>query len=250
LAHKKPANNPLPIQPQGQTDVHHIEQLLAHSKTQEGKEGQNAFDKLCSAGCDRKTLAELLSSLISTETIPLNPSKPRRNKSVKTKKNTAARSVSLRTLDSWETALDPQDGERAITIDQLDQIASRARKLLDDIARLKSTPLVNQLLLTGQIHQEDLLAGWLPQTVLFQGLIRLPELAKQFGPRERPDYDRLLTKLYTYIRDCTKGWHDEKLAEVLNALIPYDSEQPISEASLKKWRKRHKLIDKQGTRKR
>jgi len=141
-------------------------------------------------------------------------------------------------LDSFDTALN------GMTLRELRQVSQRARKLLQEVQRLRQTPLVRSLVKDQLLNEDDLLyspgfsfVSCLPQ---FNGLLKLPKLAKAFGARQRPDYQRCLTAVYKHIRSNTGQWHDRLLAEILLDLLPKEKNE-INPAMLKKWRRDHNL---------
>lgn len=186
--------------------------LTKHGSTQ----GTNAFDKLCDLNCDPVLLGQHLVMFSQTEEIVLKRT---------------GEAIPIRPLDSWDTALN------GLSIDDLRQVTKRAKELQKDILRLKNTPLVRRLIRKGIIKSGDLLHGNIMDT-RFDGLLKLPELASQYGPRQRPEYTERLTKIYEHIHERTRGWHDALLADILTDLMPDAS---YTEQALKEWRSRHGL---------
>ncbi len=215
------------------TELPYIDKLLNESESADPQKAFDCFNQLCELGCDREILGWCLAWYSSNELKLGN-----------------GQVLNIHSLDSWEAALEPSDGGPPITRDELDQIAKRARKVLCDIRRIAGTPLIRHLVTRGIITSPDLLSSLFIPSGIFQGLIRLPTLLSKFGPRNKPDRSSALAKVCLHIKESTGRWHDERLAEIVNALT-YDQNQdePTSAQSLKQWRKRHGLIDKKGTRK-
>lgn len=187
--------------------------------------GTKAFRELCVLGCDADVLGGLFALLASPSTLHIGDS-------------SKTRKITLRSLDDLETALG------GLTRRQLQSVAQRASRLKNDIERLRRTSLVLSLVQQGLIGRGDLLAGsTLPVDLGFDGLVNLPNWARQVGRLKRPDYTRLLTKIYTHIRQNSGQWHDRLVADVLSSLAPaaLAKDSPINEFSLKEWRKRHGL---------
>jgi hypothetical protein len=136
--------------------------------------GKDAFEKLCRIECDPPLdphlLADSLVRLCQTELIILSRT---------------GEKVPIRPLDSCETELD------GLSPDDLEKIADKARELQKDIIRLNNTRLVQRLIRKGIIAREDLLNGSSPDA-RFDGVLKLPEIARQYGPQKRPEYTQHL----------------------------------------------------------
>lgn len=190
---------------------------------------EEALTKLCSLGCDSRILRSLF-VLLSAKPILI----PRGKGSF--------HEIFLHPLDSLDTAL---AGSDKIDIRALERTAQRTRKLLEEIEWLRKTPLVAWLVSKSYIQPHDLLFG-VPglSRSSFDGLLNLPKFAKQVGARERPDFNRQLGKIYKHIYDCTGGWHDSLVLEILYDLFPPSLTQnraaPTTAESLIQWRRRHK----------
>src|ERR1044072_6295743 len=214
------------------TELSNLDKLLRKSDIVDLDTAIKAFNTLCRLGCERRTLGELL-MWYSYSTVTL----------------TSGRKIDIHSLDSWQTALDAHDGKAAITREELDQISARAKDLLSDVKRLIRTPIVRRLVERGDIDSQDLLGGGpSAKTGVFQGLIRLPKLVKEFGPRKKPDRTKALANICGYIRESTGGYRDELLAHILNSLTVHDQENPTTAPAIKQWRKRQGIISKRGTR--
>lgn len=145
-------------------------------------------------------------------------------------------------LDSWQTLLDPNDSKPPFSYGDLNQIARRAQKLVKVIMRLRKTALVHELIQEGEIAGHDLLGGGplFSENVKaqFEGLLRLPNLAKRFGPKQHPDYNKQVTGLLHNVKEATGCAQFELVAEVLTALRnPYTTE-PITGPGLRQLLKR------------
>lgn len=117
-------------------------------------DGKQALQKLCDLGCDREVLGGLF-TLLAAELIRIRR-EPRASQSGEiepgdesgqvragsTKPGDEWYLVSLHPLDRLEDAL---RGSGKIAIRELQRTAQRARKLRDEIIRLKRTPLVRWL---------------------------------------------------------------------------------------------------------
>lgn len=193
------------------------------------KQAVVALKKLCQR-CDENRLLDLFEKMACPQSFDADgPIKHRR--------------LSLRPLDSWETALDPKDGRPSITQKELEERAKMASKLSDFVWRLSHTPLGRELMKAGEIPEGDLLTAKgvvVPSLRRFWGLRNLPRLAKRrlsFGRAkwDRPDTRPLLNAIYDHIQACWnwKQSHDSLVADVLNGLgVDATSE------GLKQWRRR------------
>jgi hypothetical protein len=145
--------------------------------------------------------------------------------------------LDLRSLDSYDSAL----GE--FTVQDLEDIASKARELIWNINELKKTPLVRELDRRSLIPPNDVLArADFPCDTHFQGLLNLRNTATLIlgDPRKpkRPGFDSDLTRVYAWIHQHTGRWYDEQVADLLNDLFPEKTQgdQPFTQSSLKQWR--------------
>lgn len=194
--------------------------------------GRNALDQLCDKGCDRVALREKLIWFAQYKTLTIrshfwNANEVDQEVPVK---------VNLRSLDTRGTA------HPGFTLKQLGKVAKRATRLQEDVAELRRTPLVSFLVECGKIPRGDLLFGShvLDGGGRFEGLLNLPELARQCGPQARPDYTRMRKDIHFYIRRCTRHWNDRLFAEIHNDLFPKSAE---SDKTVQRWRKVHGLTD-------
>jgi hypothetical protein len=119
-------------------------------------------------------------------------------------------------LDSWDDLL------YGLTLADLRSFAKRAEKLEAEIRRLWGTPLIAWLIQQGVIGESDLLQenDEVPLERRFEGLKRLPEFARHFGPQKKPGYNACLCDLYKYVRKCTGGPRDREIADILNGFNP------------------------------
>jgi len=153
-----------------------------------------AFKKLCEAGCDRNTLGSLFVLLTEPSLMKLE----------------SGAEIHLRRLDK-ESALNPLDPAA------LERIVKKAKSLIEDLRRLKQTPLVRSLDARGAFPPGDLLSG---STICglvpaaFHGLLGLPERAREIS-HSTPDFDRILARIYEHIYACTGQPHDALVADVL-----------------------------------
>jgi hypothetical protein len=190
---------------------------------------REAFEKLCQLGCDPDILAFLFYWIVPREvTLPANEAEGRRNPVT----------IHTRPMDSWDSAMDD------LSLDQLKGFANQAQHLWSIFLRLRKTPLVRALVLMGEVPccGADLLGGLPHRGDPLRTLIDLPELAKKWaGPRQHPDFTRLLTSIYEHISQRTGQWHDRLVADTLNALFA-NPQQHHTENSLKQWRHDRGLI--------
>ena len=219
------------------TELPYLDELLKQSESGDPDKAIERFNNLCERGCDRETLGRLLVDLANywrtEEPFEL----------------ASGRIVYAYPLDS-KAALDPQDGARAISLRGLRDIWAKAEILISQIERLRRTPLVHQLKLHGIIQPGDLLSGRSSNRV-FHGLRHLPQLAKTLSPKARPEYSKILTKIYEHIRERTQGhFYDELLVEILHTLKPGDSSPTPSAEALKEWRRREGVINRRKPRER
>jgi len=204
------------------------EQTCAQEKRLEERlsaAGGNALEKLCQLGCDRKILGGLIVLLF-----------PEANRL----RLQSGREICLHPLDTLDDALKPTSQDMRA----LERAAERARKLRDEIKELKGTPFVQWLKERGYIDDGDLLARSTVRELIdcqFRGLVNLAKLAKQIGPRKRPDYTHLLTQIFLHVRERTGGWHELELSEILYDLLP--DEPGAKRLDLPSWRQRHGLTD-------
>ena len=142
--------------------------------------------------------------------------------------------INFRELDTRPAA------HPGFTLKQLRTVAKRAKRLQEDVAKLRRTPLVSSLVECGKIPPGDLLFGsQFPNGGgRFDSLLRLPELAREYGPQAKPDYTRMRKDIHLYIRRCTRSWNDRLFAEIHNALFPGTAQ---SERTVQRWRKIHCL---------
>lgn len=178
---------------------------------------QKAFNKLCRLGCEPTHLGMDIFGLWLY--LPAYFQKA----------GIQHRECFVPSLDSWQTLLDPNDNKPPFSYGDLDQIARRAQKLVKEIMRLRKTPLVYELVQQGEIAGHDLLGGgpMFSENVKaqFEGLFRLPNLAKRFGPKQHPDYNQHVTGILHNVKEATGDGHFELVAEVLTALRnPYTTE--------------------------
>ena len=219
------------------TEVSYLDELLKQSKSGDHDNAIDKFNKLCERGCDRETLGLLLVDLAKYW------------RTQEPFKLASGKIVYAYPLDS-KSALDPQDGKRAISLNELRKIWARAETLISKIERVRRTPLVHNLKLYGFIQSDDLLNGRSSNRV-FHGLRQLPQLAKTLTPKGRPEYSRILRKIYEHIRERTHGhFHDELLAEILQNLKPGRSSRTLSAEALKEWRRREGIINRKKPRQR
>jgi hypothetical protein len=209
------------------------------------KVGRDAFEELCQKGCDRRILSNLFLLLSAPSCVRLKTGQT-------IELRAEARSIlgpdygaktghtiELSAGDSSERLLCP------VAEDELPRIARRAEKLLCDIERLRRTRLIRRLVADGRLPDDDLLGGS-PlleiKRAYFHGLLHLAELAGGFGARQRPDYTRRLKAIFKHIRECTGRWHDGRVADILDDLLP-NPQKPYNAESLKVWRNEHGLSD-------
>lgn len=150
----------------------------------------------------------------------------------------AGRSLSLRPLDSEETALDPKDGSYSVGRGEIKKASEAARYLADFIPRFVKTPASEALQEKGYIGKGDLLYSHIGVTGPLRALASLPkdvgELLDFRGDR-RPSTDELLEKIYDHIEKRWGLGHflDSDVCNILTDLdIGKDTE------ALKAWRAR------------
>ena len=156
------------------------------------------------------------------------------------------RRLNLHSLDGYREAF----GE--FTPKRLKKIEAIALTLIKDIEALKRTPFVCDLRDGGRLHKGDLLRSLItPADAPFEGLLKLRAAAnKVLGNPRKPkpaDHDRYLEGMYRTIHHHTNHWHDRLVADILNDVL--DRKQPITEGSLRNWRKDHRLVTKPTVRK-
>ncbi len=172
---------------------------------------KESFDKLCQRGCDPDILSFLCYWIMPHEpvTLPMPGTLPVRETETPQRPTV----IHSRPLDSWETVAD------GLEVEDLGRIAEEAEQLWCKILRLRRTPLVTTLIQMGELPRssDDLLGGLPGCGDPFRGLRELPDLAKKwFGPRQRPDYTRLLTALCEHVSERTGSWHDSEVESILD----------------------------------
>jgi hypothetical protein len=184
------------------------------------REGLRAFNELCRLGCDRGELGTLFAWLSEHKEVRLD----------------SGVTIPLQALDRRKTA------HAGVRLSEFPKIAKRAKKLMVDVKRLRKTELIGHLMDQGVIRRGDLLFGshLFDGSAPFDGLLLLPKIAKQCGPKQRPDYTRMRKEIHRYIRGKTGIWHDTLFADVHNSLFRHSSEQ-IDEKGVAAWRRRHHL---------
>jgi hypothetical protein len=149
------------------------------------------------------------------------------------------RKIHIRPFDSYRSALD------GIKLSELRKTEYEAESLIRKINRIKRTPLVREMDQRDAIPAEDLLRrADFPCGSQFETLLRLREIAKMLlgNPRKprKPDFDSDLSRIYRYIHEHTARWHDERVADILNDLLP-NRATPFTGSSLKQWRQKRDL---------
>jgi len=191
------------------------------------KVGKDAFAKLCRLGCDGAKLEGLFGWLAEQSKIDINGLKNVRNQP----------------LDSWEQAFG------GLTRNEVQvQIPRMAKKLQSYVLRLRETPAIDYLNATGRTEDSDLLYAYASPRhsrshPAFRALLSLPQIAYQMGSRKRPDFTRYLARLCRYVKDHTRMWHDAEIAAMLSDLFPTRSHLPQDQETLKKWRRKHGVIE-------
>lgn len=255
----------------------YLKKLLGDNDSQ----GKKAFIKLCSKGCDQGTLAELLTFFASPSSITISstpedrikllnkiydPDNPACNQipkspSERARKNEEDRGdisyqVSLRPLDSWETALEGFEplglkGNKRTKFERyLKRLLKKPELSDEDLSFLHSIPLVEVMML--EADAEDGLSSISPKETfrlaycLDSSAKRLIQIIldrmKQSGPQYKPEYTRLRTKIHLHIYNSTGGhWYDALFADIHNALFP-DPGSRIYEDSVRNWRFEHGLV--------
>jgi hypothetical protein len=183
------------------------------------EDSRDAVDRLCEAGCEREVLLEHL-AWIALCFGPL-VIKQRRGPDLQ-----------IGPKDSWPRRL------REMDLEDLEAIKRRAEALISDVNRLRPASLVALLRNLGLFHENGLLGSPVPiaESVLGDLLI-LPDLAREFGPRKRRGYHRVLENAYRYIKTNTRRWHDAEMVPILFDITP---NEPTVDY-LKKWRSDHRL---------
>jgi hypothetical protein len=200
-----------------------------------GGNGLNAVKKLCKLGCERSRLSDLFEWLSSYKPV---------------------------TIRSVSKALHPVEGDpgekehdveirvqildlpRGISLEELRRIARRAKRLQQDVVKLRKLPMVQAFVEEGFIPNRDLLASSPFRlqvhdgSVPFAGLLRLPQLAEQCGLQKRPDYTRRRIEVHKYLQQCTGSWNDSLFVAIFNDLFPGDQE---TAKDTQRWRSRHGL---------
>jgi len=188
--------------------------------------GWNAFDELCSNGCEPTLLSWAFLWLYRE---PAVKAAPKANES----------------RFEWRPApLDSSKARGEFTLAELDQIASLAKELQQKLPRIRQIPFVRELLATRMLPRNDLLQG----ESLFlstdcdsrlNGLVNLGRFGRLVGAQKRPRYAARLKEIYAHIHERTRQWHDRLVAHILNDLDP---DKPQTENGLKEWRRRNDCV--------
>jgi hypothetical protein len=146
--------------------------------------------------------------------------------------------IDVRALDSRQTA------HPGLSLRDLDNIKRRAQELMDDVVRLRKTPLVDYGVAKGEIKPGDLLHGTAGSpfafhdgSAPFRGLLLLPDLARRIGEQKLPEYTEVRINLHRYIREHTGRWQDKLFAELHSAILPGKT----SSIKVYLWRRKHGL---------
>lgn len=190
-------------------------------------DSRGALKRLCDEGCDRNTLLEHLAWLASTsEPVVLPAIDPVTGKRVR------SRDRQIGPRDSWRRLLDGMSPKR------LETIKARTEDLAATVERLSAIPLVAILRNEGRFGPHGLLGSQVPVVrTVFNDLLILPDLAREYGPGTTHAYTRILKNVYLYIHTNTGRWHDREMVPILCDLT---TNHP-TEDYLKKWRAGHDL---------
>ena len=195
--------------------------------------GVRAFRDLVCLGCDPGYLNFSLSFLGSDRVeLPETEFDPNSQES---KVTGETRRFHLHPLDSWETAT------ARMNLEDLRQVAKRAKYLAEEIQGLRKTPLVAVLRRDGVLRRGDLLGGspLVDTTWRLQGLIDLPDIAKERISRKRPDRNEVRVNLARHIHEKTGDWQDKLRADLL--AFHSNADRPGSAKGEEQWRKRRNL---------
>jgi hypothetical protein len=264
------------------TGLHYLDELLEQSNCADPDVAITAFNKLCDLGCDGVELGELLAwysystvelksghkinvnSLDSWETA-LDPKDGKQPITLKELVQISRRAIRLlsdikrlsrtplvRQLvrqadigpDDLLSSLRTPNGifQGLVRLPKIIKPPRAKWSVIRENGKWRTQMRVGQNTFTGRSYSEKEDAEEYIQTH------RSSHYGRQVGPQFRPDQSRTLANICRHVREFTCQWHDETLAHILNALIPYDQEEPITGVSLKQWRKRHGVIYKRGTR--
>jgi hypothetical protein len=124
------------------------------------------------------------------------------------------------------------------TPEDLRKIARQAKDLVHQIQRLKRTPLVRDFVTQGLIATDDLLAGSAADSACFDGLMRLPDLAKNYRSPQEAANDRLLSEVCRHVFEHTSAWNDRLICCLLQDA---DVVAASDENALRHWRNRKGL---------
>jgi hypothetical protein len=183
-----------------------------------------AMTRLFEIGCDPK--------IINFQLLTLN-------------RDRTPRGMSIHPLDSIESAT------AGMTLDDLRHVQRRARRLKTEVLKLQKTAFVRHMIALKSIGTGDLLRDCKTDTDPFDGLLKLPTLAKNMiGAKKYPDRTRLLTMILRYVREHTQTWNeaDGLLTPILICTIPpgvilNTPARPMTRKALYQWRKRHSITD-------
>jgi hypothetical protein len=198
--------------------------------------GRKALYKLYGLGCQRSVLGGWFVWLHAKGAVKLK----------RARATSGPTAIPLNPLDSLGSTKELLGG---LTLRQVKQIQTSAKKLEGQIRKLRRTPLIRYLAAHRDLSDNDVLRRGLILDAFrpdepdprFLTLINIHEVAKAHAPHNRPDFTRRLSGAYLHIRERTGHWHD-KVADILNDLLP-NSKTEWDEFNLKEWRKRHRLLD-------
>lgn len=205
-------------------EVPYLKELLSLTESRNGIKG---FNELCRKGCDPHILGRSFIWLYVCESALNDKSQENIDKD----KNSILSDYSYST-DSGE-----------FDLENLQKISKKARELREEINRLKNTGLVRYLSAYNLIKTDDLLSGHplFPDNRFF-GILNIVEFAKELKSSRRPDRVRLGTEIYQHIYEKTGDWNDEQVAYILNDLFPNPDNPTYTEACLRQWRYRQRLV--------
>ena len=216
--------------------------------------GKDAFVELCQLGCDSRIVGEALVYLHSESSFTITSTPEERIEryrqvrpsivtdsliEIEKQRGTDELEIYLRPMDSLEAALGKFKPR------QLERLREKCKKLAEQLEAFHSTRLVRHGMIDGEFpDNRPVELPYLLRLYADQFLPLLIAKTKHIGPKYRPDYTRLLTKIYNHIHEETGGWQDRLVADVLNELFGYPADELKTPEALKAWRSEHGLVEK------
>jgi hypothetical protein len=228
----------------------HADYLISLLTRDDSEKGKEAFHELCRLGCDPSYLGFRL-VCIATDSPQAIVSTPDQRVEdfrrmggrvtddlIETERalGVMKREFHPRGMDSLEIALG------GFAKRDVEALQNECRKLAERLYKLHSGRLMALSMDDPRPFELTRLLAWYAESFL----PTLLEKIDHIGPKQKPDYTRLLTETYNHIKDKTNHWHDEHVAEILNHLLGHPPDRARSAESQRAWRRSHLLSDRKA----